>query len=219
MNSTSGVSSAQETGEVPAVAGTHSSQSNISHEDTDGHGLWNPKTKYDQVYRRQQRGEAWYILALLVLSLLFLIFSVLGGGEWICNLVQSDFPEKRYVRNALIFAAAGLLGGTIYGAKWLYHAVARGLWHEDRKLWRYLSPWISLGTTVGVGALIDAGFFKGIQSGENSVSISTLVGIGFLLGYFSDKALVKMKEMAEVLFGESKSRFEDRDDPLRSTKK
>ena len=68
-------------------------------------------------------------------SLLFL--SVVGLG--VMRMWLSSFglnPETvLYANRYALLAGGGLLGGTVYGGKWLYHAVAKGLWHEDRKLW------------------------------------------------------------------------------------
>src|SRR3546814_6990402 len=35
---------------------------------------------------------------------------------------------------------SGVLGGTLFGLKYLYKVVARGWWNEDRELWRFFSP-------------------------------------------------------------------------------
>jgi hypothetical protein len=106
-----------------------------------------------------------------------------------------------YADRYALLGGAGLLGGTVYGGKWLYHAVAKGLWHEDRKLWRYLSPWISLGATIGISALIEVGFMRSPTENVVQITPSKLIGLGFLIGYLADRFLAKMKELTEVLFG------------------
>lgn len=180
-------------------------------EDTDNRGLWQPETKYLSRHVGQQRREAVYILAVLILALLALIAVSVGCVERLLMLVGLDSASTVVARRFGWLCAGGLLGGTVYSAKWLYHSIAKGIWHEDRMVWRYLTPWISLGTTVGVGALVFAGFFKGVDSSSGA----TCTGVGFLIGYLSDRFLAKMKDIAQVMFGETESHYQrrDRNDP------
>lgn len=173
-------------------------------EDTDNRSLFDPKSNYSPEYIRDQCVEARYIFTLLGLSLLALACIGLG---FIDRALSWTGVEKEILAQARRYewlSAGGLLGGTVYAAKWLYHAIAKGLWHEDRRTWRYLSPWISLGTTVGIGALIEAGFFSSKMEPSGSAAI---VGTGFLIGYLADRFLAKMKELTQVLFGETESHF------------
>lgn len=188
-------------------------------EDTDGRGIFNPSSKYEPRFQRQQAIEGGYIAILLFVALFGLCFVGLEFLErW---LVERGTPTslipaaERYGQ----LVSAGLLGGTVYGAKWLYHSVAKGLWHEDRRVWRYLAPWISVGTTVGIWALIDSGLFRvnGNGSELQRDSATSVVGWGFLIGYLSDMFLAKMKELTTVLFGRSEhhhsSSSSDREKP------
>ena len=68
-------------------------------------------------------------------------------------------------------------------------------------MWRFMQPWISLGTTVGIWALIDSGFF------QNAPQDISMLGIGFIVGYLSDRFLAKMKEITNVLFGSTERHF------------
>jgi hypothetical protein len=100
---------------------------------------------------------------------------------------------------------SGLLGGTLYDAKWLYHSVARQLWHLDRRIWRIFTPHISGGLAFVVVSLIASGLLKVFDN--HAVDSNTMViGMGFLVGYFSDSAIAKLAEIAETLFGTSRSR-------------
>lgn len=179
-------------------------------EDTDYRDLWQPKSKYPAEFRVAQRRETIYISCLLAASLIALACIGLGFIDRLlaacavpCELIQSS---RRYEW----VAAGGLLGGTVYAAKWLYHAIAKGLWHEDRGTWRLLSPWIALGATVGIGALIEAGFFRNSIDKSLSQSGASLTGLGFLIGYLSDRFLAKMRELMQVLFGESEGHYAKR---------
>lgn len=174
-------------------------------EDTDDRDLWDPTTRYEQKFVDAQRREGAYILAILAACLLGLIAVGVGLVDRLLCLVGMNVSDVPVARSYEWLCLGGLLGGTVYSAKWLYHAIAKGMWHEDRRTWRYLSPWISLGTTVGVGALFIAGFLK--TSVDSTPTGATYTGVGFLIGYFSDMFLAKMKELTQVLFGESESHF------------
>ena len=179
-------------------------------EDTDGRALFQPSSKYSPNHRRAQRYEAFYIFGLLAGSLISL--ACLGLGLVDRFLASHGVPAALITscRRFEWIAAGGLLGGTVYAAKWLYHSVAKGLWHEDRRIWRLLSPWIALGATVGIGALVDAGFFRDSVGRVAVHSGAKLTGLGFLIGYLADRFLAKMKELMQVLFGESEAHYTKR---------
>lgn len=182
-------------------------KSKVFREDTDNRGLFDPKSRYELPYIRQQRIEGIYIASLLGISLVGLACVGLGLVDLFFKTLGADAIVVSSARKYEWICAGGLLGGTVYAAKWLYHAIAKGLWHQDRKTWRYLSPWISLGTTVGIGTLIDAGFFKSAVAEVPKLSGAGLTGLGFLIGYLADSFLAKMKEVTQVIFGESEVHF------------
>ena len=185
-------------------------------EDTDNRKLWDSSTRYDRKFLSEQRFESWYILMVLLFALGGLVAVGVGGVDRLLIYLGMDKSLLAVARQYQWLALGGLLGGVVYSAKWLYHAVAKGLWHEDRKIWRYLSPWISVGTTVGVGALLVAGFLKVPVDATTTPSGSMHLGLGFLIGYFSDMFLAKMKEVTRVIFGETESHFKgtrDKHDP------
>lgn len=182
----------QETSSTDSVSDSHPDQL------VDGRKPWDPpKSKYAPEYVGQQNAEGWYSFWLFVGSLLILLVALLGGAKWLAGKFGCDAD---IVVSCFLLGGSGLLGGTVFATKWLYHAIANGLWHEDRKLWRYLTPWMSLGTTVGIGALVGAGFFKSV-SAQEVPGKCVLIGGGFLIGYSSDRFLAKMIEVSEVLFG------------------
>jgi len=194
-------------------AGEHDGDDNLA-VDNDGRDFFSPQSRWPEAVRKQQRNEAIYIVVLLLISLLVLsglgLINVYQSSSECTKLFGLDWPNIAFKYGLL--GAGGLLGGTVYGAKWLYHAVAKGLWHEDRRLWRFMQPWISLGTTVGIWSLIDSGFFK--TAAPQDVS---MLGIGFVVGYLSDQFLAKMKEVTNVLFGSTERHFEkvDKDNDSR----
>jgi hypothetical protein len=106
--------------------------------------------------------------------------------------------------------AAGTRGGVLFDLKWLYHTVARGLWHLDRRLWRIFTPHISGGLSFFVLALISSGALR-IFDSKATNSPALIVGLGFLVGYFSDSAIAKLTEVAETLFGTTRSKEKHRE--------
>lgn len=179
----------------------------ILNEDTDGRERWAPASKYPAAARKQQRWEGAYLLAIIGVSLSGAIAWAAGLAQQLCAWASIDERAGEIIAQWLLLAFSGLLGGTVYGAKWLYHAVAKGLWHEDRRLWRFLSPWISMGAAFGVGALLQAGVLRAAPPAAATWDPNYLIAIGFLIGYLADKALAKMKDVTEVLFGETRERI------------
>src|SRR5206468_4257753 len=99
---------------------------------------------------------------------------------------------------------AGMLGGTLFGIKWLYHTVARQIWNMDRRLWRLFTPHISAGLAFAMIAVVSSGLLR-LFDRQALRSPSMVVGLAFLVGYFSDSAAAKLAEIAETLFGTSRS--------------
>lgn len=166
---------------------------------TDGRGDYEWESKYPPKALRVIRNEAIALIVFFLTSLFGIFFAWCGLLEdslsYCCNIGE---PRKLQIYSYFMFA--GLLGGTIYSIKFLYHAVARGIWHLDRQLWRFLSPLMSLGVAFIVAALISAGFVI-----HSDLSGASAISIGFVAGYFSDAAIAKMYEVANVFFGTSSS--------------
>ncbi|GEM_PF-513895 len=141
--------------------------------------------------------DAFYVGIVFFLIILLLIITWRGlTFEWVasgCALCKrSTFDQFVY------FFLGGMLGGTLFGIKYLYKVVARGYWHLDRRLWRIFSPFISGGLALAIGTLIDSGMF-GLA--VKNPTASTYLSLGFISGYFADNALAKMQEIAETIFG------------------
>jgi hypothetical protein len=107
---------------------------------------------------------------------------------------------------------SGVLGGTLFDLKWLYHSVARLSWHLDRRLWRIFTPHISGGLAFAFVAVISSGMLR-IFDRQALESLSLVVGVGFIVGYFSDMAVAKLSEIAETLFGASRGKEKHKDEP------
>jgi hypothetical protein len=102
----------------------------------------------------------------------------------------------------------GTLGGTLFDLKWLIHSVAKGIWNLDRRLWRMLTPHMSGGLAFAVLVLISAGLFGEFASAGLSRGVVVL-GVSFMVGYFSDRAIGKLAEVADTLFGATASEKEE----------
>lgn len=165
---------------------------------TDNRELFDWKSKYDDpIARKEIRREAIYLGILLFgLPALMVVFWL----DYPKNLLHLSDQKYRPIVKYGFSWAAGTLGGVLFDLKWLYHTVARGLWHLDRRLWRVFTPHISGGLAFFVLALVGSGALR-IFDSKATDSLALVVGLGFLVGYFSDSAIAKLTEVAETLFG------------------
>ncbi|MDB2705012.1 hypothetical protein N9Y67_00570 [Pseudomonadota bacterium] len=149
--------------------------------------------------------KAWTFIAIESLYIVsLLIFSI-----WLCYEVWSlqllslmTIPTERVSSfGPLLYSfAGGLIGGILFTMKWLYHSVARKKWHLDRLLWRLFTPWISGIFAFVMYTLMKSGLFSVFDEAALG-SGATAFSIGFLVGYFSDSAMSKFREIANTLFG------------------
>lgn len=177
---------------------------------TDNRDVLDWKSKYaDPDARKEIRQEAGYLGVLLLgAPVAILILWLRWPQTWL------GIPDQRYnvvLRYGLAWVA-GTLGGAIFDLKWLYHVVARQLWHQDRRLWRIFTPHISGGVAFGVVALVESDLIRIFDRTIMSRSVA-VVGLSFLIGYFSDSSIAKLTELADTLFGTTRSREKHRDSP------
>jgi hypothetical protein len=170
---------------------------------TDDRDFLDWKSKYsDPAARQGIRFEAIYLATLLVLVPVAMVLLRLEYPKHWLRL--SDESYKPIVHFGMAWLG-GVLGGTLFDLKWLYHSVARQLWHLDRRLWRLFTPHISGGLAFAMVVLISSGLVRIFDSRAMN-SLSSVVGISFLVGYFSDSAIAKLTEVAETLFGTSRGK-------------
>jgi hypothetical protein len=170
---------------------------------TDNRELGDWRSKYtDAEAKRGIRVEATYLAALLLIVPVCMLVLWLGWPKAWLHL--DDQKYSVLLRYGLAWVS-GVLGGTLYDAKWLYHTVARQLWHLDRRIWRLFTPHISGGLAFVVTSLVASGLLRVFDT-HAVESKAMVVGIGFLVGYFSDSAIAKLAEIAETLFGTGRSR-------------
>ncbi|MFZ1058044.1 MAG: hypothetical protein WAP47_02505 [Candidatus Rokuibacteriota bacterium] len=140
------------------------------------------------------RTEACYVVLLLFASLILILLSWKGVLGDLLGVTGADATT---LRKYAIYSFAGLLGGAVFGVKYLYRVVARGYWHVDRRLWRYLSPLNALALAFVMGAALEASFV----SARGPSSTGAIVTFGFMVGYFADQAIAKLHEIATAMFG------------------
>ncbi|MBI5938279.1 MAG: hypothetical protein HY850_10570 [Betaproteobacteria bacterium] len=161
---------------------------------TDGREINDWKSRYPQEAKSQIRHEAWYIFVIFAASLVLIL---LTWQDVLAQILSVSQENNSILQRYAYYCFAGLLGATVYSMKYLYRVVARGWWHEDRKLWRYMSPFIGLALSFIIGCLIESKF---VPLGTKS-SAAAIIGVGFLVGYFADQAIGKLHDIADVIFG------------------
>lgn len=183
---------------------------------TDGRAALDYESHYPPEVRKEMRGEIIYLGLLLLLSPILIVLLYTGVPNRFLLL------DPNVYRKISLFGTAwmsGLIGGTLFDMKWTYHVIAKTIWHQDRKFWRILTPHISAGLAFGVVALMSSGIFK-IFDRSALESHSVVVAISFLVGYFSDNAIAKLAEIAETLFGRSRTKkLEKKKKPVSNTSK
>jgi len=164
------------------------------------------RDKYDYDSRYPSRAlrkmglEAAYLCVVFAIPLVATLFVYLGDLQ---SLLELTDPKAAEFKDYAYLAAGGLFGGTMFDMKWLYHSRARGEWNEDRVYWRLFVPWLSCGLAFVTGALIKGGFLSIFEGG--ALTGGNAWGIGFLVGYFSDSAIAKLREVADTIFATSRS--------------
>ena len=169
---------------------------------TDNRQLLEWQSKYtDPTPRFWIRIEAIYLACLLfVVPIVILLLWVEYPRQWF------QLSDQKY-RTLFLYGLAwlgGTFGGTLFDIKWLYHSVARQIWHMDRRLWRLFTPHLSGGLAFIVVALISSGLLR-VFDRHAIESASLVVGVAFLIGYFSDSTVAKLAEIADTIFGTTRS--------------
>jgi hypothetical protein len=181
----------------------HRSEEWAPHDYTDGRKKGNWETAYPAKAKKWIRIEACYLVLLFLASLTALFYILhelcrfpVSESAAAADIVQDCPPFLAYL-GALV---TGVLGGCSFGIKWMYHSVAKQIWHEDRRLWRLLTPLLSGVIALFTIFLVSSGLLQIFDKGFMQRPIA-IIAFSFIVGYFSDKALAKMAEIADTLFG------------------
>jgi hypothetical protein len=160
-------------------------------------GEW--KTRYPEAGARRQIvieavGLGFLLIAIPIAILLFWTGTV---RHWLAIGPE----EYRTVATFAYAWLAGALGGAAFSVKWLIHTVAKRKWNIDRRFWRFLTPIVAGTLAFALIAIATSGLFEVLDS-ERLRRGSAVVGVSFILGYFSDNTIAKLAEIAERLLGE-----------------
>ena len=181
---------------------------------TDGRALRDWESKYPEPAIKAIWREAAYLGLLLFVVPIGIVALWLDLPKTALHLSDAKYqPLLKYG----VAWLSGVLGGTLFDLKWLYHSVARQLWNIDRRLWRIFTPHISGGLAFAVTALVSSGLLS-VFDKKAADNLSLVVGSSFLVGYFSDSAIAKLSEIAETLFGASRAKEKHRADEQTSPK-
>ena len=164
---------------------------------TDGRKQYDWESKYPECAQKEMKKEAIYIAIILIIAFSLLMFIVGGLIDKVGNLIGLEAKKTASLEGVIIYFFSGLLGGTIFGLKYFYRVVSRGYWSQDRKYWRFFSPWISACVAFVVGCMVLSGYINATQT----QSFAAEICVGFITGYFADEAVGKMSEVATALFG------------------
>ncbi|OFX42466.1 MAG: hypothetical protein A2046_08950 [Bacteroidetes bacterium GWA2_30_7] len=181
-------------------------QNNVQNTDfqgdlTDGRLPGNWKTRYSEEIA--QNAINWEKKYLIILFFVLLIVSF-GAGLYFKGYIfslENIYPLGTFKIYLFAFLG-GMLGGTVFSMKWLYHSVAKNTWNIDRRLWRIITPLLSSAIALIVILLLNSG----LLNTDSYSSIYKSFSVGFLAGYFSDSAIGKLTEIAQVLFGSTSTK-------------
>jgi hypothetical protein len=162
----------------------------------DSRSKWDWKSKYPAEANRWILLETFYLMFLIyVVAVLFFLFWRGYPGRWF-HVAPADYLVWRRYAFAWL---SGVWGGCLFSAKWLYHSVAKGEWHLDRRIWRYMTPHLSGGIAFGLFAVLSSGLFPLVDAASLR-SLAATVAVGFIGGYFSDQAAAALAGFAARLF-------------------
>ena len=165
---------------------------------TDGRARWEWQSRYPTEAQRQIRGEAIILVSMLVIALLgTLLFLGFDGQAITCRL----FGLKFFISLKLLAVFfAGAVGGIAFSLKWLFHAVAKGWWHQDRCLWRLLVPVLG-GIYACVVMTLWSSSLLPNDPPQTLGSLAITAALAFLVGYFADGVSGLLTNIAKRLFG------------------
>jgi hypothetical protein len=154
-------------------------------------------SKWPKDARRAILHECIYLTVLLVGCVVGLF---LLATHKLRDPLRLDPPS---VHAVTIYGSAwlgGTIGGCVFSIKWLYHVIARGKWHLDRRAWRYFTPLISGALAFGTTALFIARVIP-IFDRQITDRAGGVVGLSFLVGYFSDNTVAALAAAADRVLG------------------
>lgn len=159
-------------------------------------------TRYNRACWVQIIIELVYLLAILLVALVGLLVAATSHTTSSPNFyiifygTAVPYDVARWVG----LAVAGMIGGTVFDLKWLYHSVAWNKWNRDRILWRLIVPINSAAVSLFFGLLLSSGLVPFVMR-DTFESVFAVLGGGFVFGYFSDNILAALQNFSRRLFG------------------
>ncbi|WP_452597582.1 hypothetical protein [Pontimicrobium sp. MEBiC01747] len=164
---------------------------------TDERNLLDWKSKYP-------KKATYWILFEFIYLFCFVFFAPLLAAACYLKVFPNFLSVEIILLNGLepylLACLGGAFGGALYGLKWTYHCVAKGLWHSDRRAWRMFIPIVGTSFALVFSILILSNFLK-IFDKSLLQNRGIAFVIGFFSGYFSDKAAAKLVEVSNSIFG------------------
>lgn len=169
---------------------------------TDGRDPWIWESKFPPKAKTEIKTEAWILFIGLALALILSGVSIGLGDQSLKIALNTSEPPLVLTLNAKVFAMffTGCVGGLTFSIKWLVHAVATGKWHQDRRYWRLLIPWLGGVYALAVLTLFDGGYL-GAQTSDPTKFLMASPALAFLVGYFSDGVSGLLSNVANAVFG------------------
>jgi hypothetical protein len=176
--------------------------------DDDGRPLGDWRTVYTGTHWQICIEWAYLIVLLFLFSAGFwkaLSCVIASGVHRTCDLCSHlaicDSSQAPLII-VLFFFISGVLGGTLFAMKWLYHTVARKKWHCDRIIWRMCVPLMAGVLAVYVSFIFARTFGIHFTAADLDMpTIAQLSGFSFLVGIFADGVLAMLERLASHIFG------------------
>jgi hypothetical protein len=155
------------------------------------------QSRWSDAAQKAMRIETTYLTSLL-LTCPVLLF-VLATHKLAAPLSLSAGESDALARYGAAWVG-GTLGGCVFTIKWFYHSIARGKWHLDRRAWRFLTPMVSGALAFGTIALFLSQAVP-IFDPRFTRNLAAIIGLSFLIGYFSDNTVAALSATADRVLG------------------
>ena len=109
-------------------------------------------------------------------------------------------PIHRELQLLLVVVCAGALGTFIHTMKSAQAFIGNGTMKRSWYWWYITAPWVGAAMALIFYAVLRGGFLIGAPADEKFVSPFGVLVIGALVGMFSDKASLKLKEIFDTIF-------------------
>jgi hypothetical protein len=163
----------------------------------DGREPYDWESKWPKDAQRKQWVEAVYLIGVLLVCALLLFAVATHKLNQPLRLTPHDAHLLSLYGGAWI---GGTIGGCLFTIKWYYHSVARGKWHLDRRAWRFMTPLVSGALAFATASLFISRVLP-IFDARITSSVGAILGLSFVVGYFSDNTVAALAATADRVLG------------------